>query len=101
MPPEREKYYSSDDSIMLEDESGRIKLVGDVLRRAIDEVEDGKELENEQSVWGNILVTGVIMAALGHETSTGDFEVKDICFAGMAPMIYKDIEIPDSMDVDS
>lgn len=28
-------------------------------------------------------MTGVIMAALGMETPSGDFEVIDICFAGM------------------
>lgn len=30
------------------------------------------------------LVTGAIMAALGVETSTGEFNVVDVCFAGMA-----------------
>ena len=51
---------------MLEDESGRIKLVGEPL----------KALR---------LVTGVIIAALGVETSAGEFQVVDVCFAGMAP----------------
>ena len=51
---------------MLEDESGRIKLVGAPLV-------------------GLTLVTGVIMAALGVETSTGEFQVVDVCFAGMPP----------------
>lgn len=51
---------------MLEDESGRIRLVGERLKSAR-------------------LVTGVIIGALGIETNTGDFEVVDICFAGMAP----------------
>ena len=31
------------------------------------------------------LVTGVIIGALGIETSGGEFEVVDVCFAGMAP----------------
>jgi DNA polymerase delta subunit 2 len=51
---------------MLEDESGRIRLVGDRLKDARP-------------------VTGVIMGALGLETTNGDFEVVDFCFAGMAP----------------
>jgi DNA polymerase delta subunit 2 len=51
---------------MLEDESGRIRLVGDYIRDAV-------------------LVTGVVIAALGIETPNGDFEVVDICCAGMAP----------------
>lgn len=66
--------------MMLEDESGRIKLVGARLK-------------------GLNVVTGVIMAALGVETSTGEFNVVDICFADMASQP----EIPssaDDMDVD-
>lgn len=51
---------------MLEDESGRVVLVGERLRAAG-------------------LVTGVIIGALGIETSGGEFEVVDVCFAGMAP----------------
>jgi DNA polymerase delta subunit 2 len=66
---------------MLEDESGRIKLVGD-------------RVSEER------LVTGVIIAALGMETPTGDFEVVDICTAGLATFAEEDILGPDSMDVD-
>lgn len=51
---------------MLEDESGRICLVGDRIRSAC-------------------LVTGVILGALGIETHNGDFEVVDLCYPGMAP----------------
>jgi DNA polymerase delta subunit 2 len=50
---------------MLEDESGRIRLIG-------------KMLENTP------LVTGVILGVLGIETSSGDFEAIDLCFPGMA-----------------
>lgn len=52
--------------MLLEDDSGRVKLVGAAL----------KEVP---------LVTGVIIACLGLETSHGEFQVMDICFAGMAP----------------
>lgn len=31
-------------------------------------------------------MTGVIMAALGMETAQGDFEVIDLCFAGLPPL---------------
>lgn len=51
---------------MLEDESGRIKLVG-------------------QKLLSTHLVTGVIIAALGMETPGGEFEVVDTCFADLAP----------------
>jgi DNA polymerase delta subunit 2 len=65
-PPEKDKFYSERDGILLEDESGRIRLTGDRLT-------------------SELLVTGVIMAALGMETPTGDFEVLDVCFAGLPP----------------
>ena len=52
--------------MMIEDESGRIRLVGDRLKSAQ-------------------LVTGIIIGVLGIEKSGGDFEVVDICFAGLAP----------------
>jgi DNA polymerase delta subunit 2 len=35
---------------------------------------------------GGGFVTGVIMAALGMETAQGDFEVIDLCFAGLPPL---------------
>jgi DNA polymerase delta subunit 2 len=80
-PPPREKFYCDEDSVMLEDESGRIKLVGNRV---------GEER----------LVTGVIVAALGMETPTGDFEVVDICTAGLATFSEQGILGSDAMDVD-
>jgi DNA polymerase delta subunit 2 len=65
---------------MLEDESGRIRLVGTRLK-------------------GTMLVTGVITGVLGVETSSGDFEIADICFAGMGPQDARD-EDEDDMQVD-
>jgi DNA polymerase delta subunit 2 len=62
---------------MLEDESGRIRLIGKVLE-------------------GTPLVTGVIVGVFGAETSSGDFEVIDLCFPGMAPLAGED----DRMDTD-
>ncbi|KAI0933900.1 hypothetical protein AcW1_005592 [Taiwanofungus camphoratus] len=82
--PPREKFYSTDDSVTLEDESGRICLVGECVNTAQ-------------------LVTGVIIGALGIETNNGDFEVVDICSAGMAPqprITWEDGEDEDKMDVD-
>ncbi|KAI0831069.1 DNA polymerase alpha/epsilon subunit B-domain-containing protein [Trametes gibbosa] len=86
-PPPREKFYSDEDSVMLEDESGRICLVGDRIRSAC-------------------LVTGVILGALGIETHNGDFEVVDICYPGMAPQPSAGIQWPtypggnESMELD-
>lgn len=67
---------------MLEDESGRIRLVGDNIK-------------------GAGLVTGIIIAVLGMETPEGDFEVLDYCFPGMAPQEQYTAESADGyMDVD-
>ncbi|GAA6014880.1 hypothetical protein JCM11491_002147 [Sporobolomyces phaffii] len=65
-PPQRRKYCSSSDEIMLEDESGRVRLVG---QKIIDH--------------GGSFVTGTIVACLGAETSSGDFEVFEYLYAGM------------------
>ncbi|BGP21411.1 DNA polymerase delta subunit 2 [Rhodotorula toruloides] len=65
-PATRRKYYSPSDEIMLEDESGRVRLVGS-------KVDDAE----------GTFVTGTTMAALGAEMASGDFEVFEYCFAGM------------------
>lgn len=84
-PPPRPKFYSAQDAVHLEDESGRVRLIGDMIRR---------EKERE----GGGFVTGVIMAALGMETGNGDFEVIDLCFPGM-PTLYKSPTAGPSMAV--
>lgn len=68
---------------MLEDESGRIRLVGERLTKAK-------------------LVTGVILGVLGMETPSGEFEVVDLCTTGMAPQSRSETENEgeDRMDVD-
>ena len=67
---------------MLEDESGRIKLVGSMLA-------------------STNLVTGIIIAALGMETPGGEFEVIDTCFADLAPFAEHEYNIQNNaMDVD-
>ncbi|KAI9789623.1 MAG: hypothetical protein M1833_002286 [Piccolia ochrophora] len=60
-PPPREKYLSptGNDQIMLEDESGRLRLMGTTLS-------------------SELLVTGCIIAVMGTENANGDFEVMDI-----------------------
>ncbi|KAG6844488.1 hypothetical protein H0H87_006562 [Tephrocybe sp. NHM501043] len=80
-PPPNRKFYSTEDNVMLEDESGRIRLVGDFVKTAR-------------------LVTGVIVGALGAETPNGDFEVVDLCYPGMAPPATSGKTHEDSMDVD-
>ncbi|GJJ12480.1 hypothetical protein Clacol_006722 [Clathrus columnatus] len=76
-PPQPPKYLSDVDTIVLEDESGRIVLVGERLKR-------------------ETFVTGIIMAALGIETPDGQFEVVDLCFAGLAP--HMPLSTPSSDD---
>lgn len=62
------KYFEEDegDAVMLEDDSGRIRLAGDILRSVM-------------------LVTGCIIAVVGTENANGDFEVLDVRFADLPP----------------
>ncbi|CAG8519629.1 7560_t:CDS:10 [Paraglomus occultum] len=62
----RDKYCSEEDVINIEDESGRVRLVGDIIK---------------EWVW----VTGLVVAVLGRENSVGAFEVMDICLPGLPP----------------
>lgn len=67
-PVVEEKYTDHGDSdvTMLEDESGRVKLVGNKIR-------------------SSPLVTGIVVAVLGSEDQEGDFHVIDIKYPGYAP----------------
>lgn len=66
-PAPPEKYTTSElDDIYLEDESGRVKLTGDSLQ-------------------SKVLLTGCVVAVLGSEMTSGDFEVADVRFAEYAP----------------
>jgi len=60
-PPPREKFTSPDgvDQVMLEDESGRLRLTGEYLKDCL-------------------LVTGCIVAVMGTENANGDFEIIDM-----------------------
>lgn len=68
---------------MLEDESGRVRLVG-------------RGIEQAQGTF----VTGTIMAALGAELPSGDFQVLDYCFAGAPEQELKDQGNDSKMDMD-
>lgn len=56
-----DKYADQEDEIILEDESGRVTLVGEPLK-------------------GEMFTTGIIVGILGCEIATGDFEVIDILY---------------------
>ncbi|ERN17104.1 hypothetical protein AMTR_s00044p00103310 [Amborella trichopoda] len=61
-------FLHPDDHLILEDESGRVKLIGDVVKPSD-------------------YVTGVVLAVHGEETSDGDFLVHKIVEAGLPPQI--------------
>ena len=60
-PPPREKYISQSgqDQTMLEDDSGRLRIIGTILQTSM-------------------LVTGCIVAMMGTENANGEFEVVDM-----------------------
>lgn len=86
-PPPRQSYFSADGStqVMLEDESGRLRLTGAMLQNSL-------------------LVTGVIVAVLGTENANGDFDVLDIQVPNLPPQPRRwerdDEESDDQMEVD-
>ena len=69
-PPERSKYHQPDDSVVLEDQSGRIAITGKIA--------PGE------------LVSGVVMAILGHQDEDGDFVAEDVCFCDGAAQSMAD-----------
>lgn len=78
----RAKYVDYEkDELFIEDQSGRVKLVGDAIR-------SGGPLRS-------MLITGVVAAVLGTETRTGNFDVVDAVFASLpvlqpaAPISHK------------
>lgn len=81
-PLPRIKFHSDDDQVFLEDESGRIVVVGEFLK-------------------GLNLVTGIVVAFLGMEKASGDFEAMDICYPGAAPYANAANGEAKSMEVDT
>jgi len=86
-PPPRKSYFSADGEteVMLEDESGRLRLAGAMLKNIL-------------------LVTGVIIAVLGTENANGDFEVLDIHIPELPPQPKRgeqDDETESKMDLDN
>ncbi|KAK8726293.1 hypothetical protein OTU49_010194, partial [Cherax quadricarinatus] len=69
--PVAEKYVSSEDEIILEDEVQRIQLAGNI------------DVAN--------LVTGLVCAVLGKEGDGGKFIVEDICFTGLPAPVPRQI----------
>ncbi|XP_026675481.1 DNA polymerase delta subunit 2-like isoform X3 [Ceratina calcarata] len=66
--PARANYASFKDLLYLEDESLRVKLVGNLM-----DIQD--------------IVTGCVCAVLGHELEDGSFSVTDWCFPGCCPKL--------------
>ncbi|XP_060208323.1 DNA polymerase delta small subunit [Lycium barbarum] len=71
---QRHNFTHPDDSLVLEDESGRVKLSGSLLLPST-------------------YVTGNIIALHGKETSAGDFLIEDILEAGLPQQIERPIQL--------
>ncbi|KIS67108.1 DNA-directed DNA polymerase delta subunit POL31 [Mycosarcoma maydis] len=81
--PVRSKYVDyAKDELFIEDQSGRVKLVGEAIR-------GGTALRS-------MLITGVVAAVLGTETRAGDFDVVDAVFASLPnqPSTKKSLQDP-------
>ncbi|KAK4343726.1 hypothetical protein RND71_036820 [Anisodus tanguticus] len=71
---QRHNFTHSDDNLVLEDESGRVKLSGSLLLPST-------------------YVTGNVIALHGKETSAGDFLVEDVLEAGLPQQIERPIQL--------
>ncbi|GAB1521944.1 DNA polymerase delta small subunit Cdc1 [Rhizoctonia solani] len=78
MIPIQSKRTSDKDSVMLEDESGRVGLIGNLLAK-------------------ERLVTGVNIAVLGSEADSGEFQIDEVVYPGLAPPAH----IPNPMPNES
>ncbi|XP_010554876.1 PREDICTED: DNA polymerase delta small subunit isoform X2 [Tarenaya hassleriana] len=67
-------FMHPDDHLVLEDESGRVKLGGTALPPAA-------------------YVTGVVVALHGKETSAGEFFVEDVLEAGLPPQVERPLDL--------
>lgn len=67
-------FMHPDDHLVLEDESGRVKLEGTALIPSV-------------------YVTGVVVALLGKATGAGSFLVQDVLDAGLPPKIEKPLQL--------
>eukprot|EP00744_Colponema_vietnamica_P014891 GILI01020853.1.p1 GENE.GILI01020853.1~~GILI01020853.1.p1 ORF type:complete len:379 (+),score=115.32 GILI01020853.1:392-1528(+) len=69
VPGESQKFVADDDYLVLEDETGRVRLLAGP--------------ETAESFKVGRLVTGMVVAVRGMEMANGDFSVKDFCFPGI------------------
>lgn len=70
-----------DDSLVLEDQSGRVAL------------------QSSDKFAAGDLVTGVVVAVLGHETAAGEFLIEDVCFHQPGPQQGIPEDAPDDVFV--
>ena len=86
--PARESYVDyARDELFIEDQSGRVRLVGDAIQ-------GGSPLRD-------MLVTGTVAAVLGTETRNGDFDVVDAVFAGLPDVDDSKTKAETSVEEDS
>ncbi|CEH12524.1 DNA polymerase delta, regulatory subunit 55 [Ceraceosorus bombacis] len=101
--PARTTYAdNATDEIFLEDESGRIRLVGGTAMHASADSQASTSAPQNSRSWRDSLVTGVVCAVLGTETRAGDFDVVDVVLPGIPRSLAKsDAKSRDeAMDVD-
>ena len=79
-PPKKRKYISSADSLVLEDESQRVILAGNIPTQE--------------------LITGIIMAVKGRGGEDGRLHVEEYCFGGVPPLARPEVLVDFSQEED-
>ena len=82
-PPPKEKYTSKEDAFLLEDESGRVRMLGPLFHSSA--------ADHKKAL---LLVTGVVAGFVGEETITGEFIVSDIVFPFYISAPEKALSLP-------
>ena len=83
-PAPRSNYTSSSDSVILEDESGRVALCAGEYEYPSHSPAAGRKAILPMQRLIESLVTGVVIAILGSVTESGELAVEDICVPGFA-----------------
>lgn len=85
--PPKSSYYSDADQVMLEDESGRIRITGSALHKQ--DLFTGRN--QPWAISANLI--GIVVAIKGRENANGDFEVDDMCFAGLPDQSLRSLDV--------
>jgi DNA polymerase delta subunit 2 len=87
--------------VLIEDESGRVRLVGEAIDSGKWKLVTGMYMRTPSYVYSttdprSAMSPGIVVSVLGAETPNGGFEVLDLCFPGPPPRPERKMETEDT-----